>query len=66
MGLQPLNRYLLGANWMYDRDIVFDLDEKMVHIYDDVKCIQTSTIMGQYTEKIENNADLNFTNKSFL
>lgn len=25
MGLQPLNRYLLGANWMYDRDIVFDL-----------------------------------------
>jgi hypothetical protein len=26
MGLQPLNRYLLGANWMLDRDVVFDLN----------------------------------------
>jgi hypothetical protein len=39
MGLQPLNRYLLGANWMSNRNIVFDLDLKMIHIYDDIKCV---------------------------
>jgi hypothetical protein len=40
MGLQPLNRYLLGANWMSNRNIVFDLDSKMLHIYDNIKCIK--------------------------
>lgn len=61
MGLQPLNRYLLGANWMYDRDIVFDLNEKMIHIYDNVQCVNNTDVMGQYTNKVENNTDLKFT-----
>ena len=52
MGLQPLNRYLLGANWMYDRDIVFDLNEEMVHIYDNVQCVKNNTQkMGHYSQK---------------
>lgn len=64
MGLQPLNRYLLGANWMYDRDIVFDLNEKMIHIYDNVQCGgKKSEVMGHYTTKIENNTDINFSDK---
>lgn len=61
MGLQPLNRYLLGANWMYDRDIVFDLDEKMIHIYDNVQCVNNTEVMGHYTTRVENNSDLAFT-----
>lgn len=64
MGLQPLNRYLLGANWMYDRDIVFDLSEKMVHIYDNVQCAGNRTeAMGHYTNKVENNTEIVFIEK---
>lgn len=66
MGLQPLNRYLLGANWMYNRDIIFDLSEKMVHIYDNVQCMESAAVMGQYTDEIENNSDLIFSNKENL
>lgn len=64
MGLQPSNRYLLGANWMYDRDIVFDINQKMIHIYDNVQCVKETEVMGQYTSKVENNTDLTFTNQT--
>ena len=32
-----LDRFLLGANWMYDRDIVFNIKDKVVSIYDNIK-----------------------------
>ena len=38
LGIASLDRYLMGANWMYGRDIVFDIDNKIVKIYDGVTC----------------------------
>ena len=35
---------------MYDRDIIFDLDNRMVHIYNDIKCEKNSKTMGRYLD----------------
>lgn len=50
LGVLQLDRYLLGANWMYDRDIVFDIKDSEVRIYDNTKCLKESPEMGQYTK----------------
>ena len=57
MGILGLDRYLLGANWMYNRDIIFDLQKKEVTIYDNVKCIEEAPDMGVYSE--DPKSDLN-------
>lgn len=55
MGILGLDRYLLGANWMYNRDIIFDLQKKEVTIYDNVKCIEEAPDMGVYSEDPKSN-----------
>jgi len=49
LGILSLNRYLLGANWMQGRDIVFDSEKKLVHIFNDVECVENAKSMSQYT-----------------
>jgi len=48
LGILSLNKYLLGANWMQGRDIVFDNENKLVHIFNDVECVANATSMSQY------------------
>lgn len=38
LGVHSLDRFLLGGTWMYDRDIVFNLKNSTVSIYENVKC----------------------------
>lgn len=33
---------------MYNRDIVFDLEKKIIHIYDNVPCDKNGVGMGRY------------------
>jgi hypothetical protein len=55
LGVLSLDRFLLGANWMYDRDIVFNLKDSTVSIYNDVKCLKNAPEMGKYTKnELEN------------
>lgn len=53
LGILELDRYLLGANWMYNRDIQFDLSTRMVHIYDNISCEKNANIMGRYLDNVE-------------
>ena len=46
MGVLALDRFLLGANWMYDRDIVFNIKDKVISIYDNIKCKKNAPEMG--------------------
>ena len=50
LGVLSLDRFLLGANWMYDRDIVFNIKNQSVSIYDNIKCHAASPEMGQYNK----------------
>lgn len=38
LGVEALDRYLLGANWMVDRDIVFNLKDKTVDVFAEANC----------------------------
>jgi hypothetical protein len=42
LGIESLDRFLLGANWMVDRNIVFNLKDRTVEIYSGVDCMTTS------------------------
>ena len=42
LGIAALDRYILGANWMTNRDIVFNLEKKQISIYDNVQCKEGS------------------------
>ena len=38
LAVEALDRYLLGANWMVDKDIVFNIKEQTVEIFTEAKC----------------------------
>ena len=38
LGVFSLDRFILGANWMVDRDVVFNLATKVIEIFSDSEC----------------------------
>lgn len=42
LGVRPRkDRFILGANWMVNRNIVFSLDHRTIQIYSNVKCSES-------------------------
>lgn len=42
LGVKPRkDRFILGANWMVNRNIIFSLDHYTIQIYSDVKCSES-------------------------
>lgn len=66
LGVIALDRFILGANWMTGRNIVFDLDNKQVEIYNDVECVEKEAPMSQYTQRLANNPQLDFNKEGKL
>jgi phage-related holin len=53
LGVRRLDRFLLGGTWMYDRDIVFDIKNSTISIYDNVKCVKDAPEMGRKSKNLE-------------
>ena len=53
---------------MYSRDIIFDLEKKMVHIYNNVSCEKDAKAMGKYLddETVESSSSIVFGNSTEL
>jgi hypothetical protein len=44
-------QFLFGLNWMFYKDIVFDLESKKIRIYFNAKCKQHSDDIWQSVER---------------
>lgn len=66
LGIAGLDRYILGANWMTNRDIVFNFDKKQISIYDNVQCREGSPEMGKYREETGNENSFQSSIKTIL
>jgi hypothetical protein len=63
LGVEALDRYLLGANWMVDQDIVFNLKENTVEIFTEANCENKPTKepdMGQFTNEVDGHKPLGY------
>lgn len=63
LGVDALDRYLLGANWMVERDVVFDIKDKTVEIFSNVNCLNNegeARRMSQFSEDVKGHKPLNY------
>lgn len=58
-----MDRFLLGANWMVQRDVLFNIKEKTIEIFTEVDCHGKELVrreMSQFTDKVDGHKPLTY------